>query len=263
MSSRTATKALAREHRIALERAHAHAALRRRRLRQLAVLVAAAAAVIAALIVISAAGEPRAAGPSAAGEAPSGIPASTALLAGIPQQGLALGRPDAPVTLIEYGDLQCPACRMYSEKAFPTLVRDYVRSGRLRLEIRLQSFLGPDSVTAAGAVAAASLQDRAWPLIDLFYRNQGEENSGYVTDGWLASLGKAVPGIDVPRMLRERSGARVRRIVADGSAEFAALGLKSTPSFQIGRTNGAMHPLEVSSFGAAEFTSAVDAHLSR
>jgi protein-disulfide isomerase len=228
-----------------------------------ALAAGAAVAVVVGLVALSASGGRSAAAPSSPGDAPTGVRASAALLAGIPQQGLALGRRDAPVTLVEYADLQCPACRMYSDQAFPTLVRDYVRSGRLRIEIRLQSFLGSDSVEAAGVVAAASLQGRAWPLVDLIYRNQGQENSGYVTDEWLASLGDRVPGLDVQRMLRERSGARARGVVQHDSAEFAALGLESTPSFRIGRTGGAMRPLGVSSFHPAEFTSAVDAHLSR
>jgi protein-disulfide isomerase len=57
-------------------------------------------------------------------------------LAGLPQAGLALGDPKASVTLIEYGDLQCPACKAYVEEVLPEVIESKVRSGQARLEFR-------------------------------------------------------------------------------------------------------------------------------
>src|SRR5215213_761101 len=58
--------------------------------------------------------------------------AGTKLLAGIPQSSTLLGRPTAPVTLVEYADLQCPFCREFATETVPVLVREYVRTGKVR-----------------------------------------------------------------------------------------------------------------------------------
>ena len=64
-------------------------------------------------------------------------------LLGIPQAGVVLGDPNAPVTLVEWADLQCPFCREWSTAAFPALVHDYVRTGKLQIVFRGLAFLGP------------------------------------------------------------------------------------------------------------------------
>lgn len=260
MASRAATKAAAREQRIAHQRAEAEVSARRRRRRILLGLVAGAAAIVAVVLVLASSGGDDAPAPGP-GQGAANAAATLSLLDGIPQQGMWLGRPGAPLTLVEYADMQCPACGAYSDQAFPAIVKDYVRTGKLRIELRLQSFLGPDSVTAASAVAAASMQDRAWTFVDLFYRNQGTENSGYVTDDFLAGLADSIPGLDAARMLRDARGAQARTIVEQGAAAFSAAGFEGTPSFQIGATGGTLRPLEVTSFEPEQFRAAIDAQL--
>ena len=98
---------------------------------------------------------------------------------------MTLGQPDAPATLIEFADLQCPFCAEYTTGALPTVIQDYVRSGRLKMQLRLLRFIGPDSERGAEVAAAATLQDKGWDFSDLFFRNQGQENSGYATDAFL------------------------------------------------------------------------------
>ena len=85
-------------------------------------------------------------GSSANPTALMGVADNEALFAGIPQHGNVLGSPKAPVTLVEYADLQCPYCAYWSRSTFPVLVRDYVRPGRVKLVFRGLAFLGPDSV---------------------------------------------------------------------------------------------------------------------
>ena len=99
-----------------------------------------------------------------------------------------LGDPDAPVTVTEYVDLQCPICAEASKQTLPTLINDYVRTGKVKLQARTLSFLGPDSVRAAQVAAGAREQGRLWPFLETFYAAQGTENSGYVTDDFLREV---------------------------------------------------------------------------
>ena len=91
----------------------------------------------------------------------TGGPDVEAMLDGIPQDGIALGEPDAPVTLVEYADLQCPFCAEWALQTFPELVADYVRDGRLRIEFRGLTFIGPESEDALRAALAAGEQGQA------------------------------------------------------------------------------------------------------
>ena len=115
-----------------------------------------------------------------------------ALLAGIPQDGKILGDPKAKVTVIEFADLQCPFCKQFSQSAFPHLVKDYIRTGKVKVQLETLAFLGPDSLKAGRAAAAAADQGKLWNFTDVFYNNQGTENSGYVTDKYIDAVFDAI-----------------------------------------------------------------------
>ena len=89
-------------------------------------------------------------------------PKTAALLAGIPQHGDTLGSPKAPVTLVEYADMQCPYCGEFARTTLPTLIRDYVRTGKVKIVFHGLEFVGPDSDTALRAVYAAGRQNKLW-----------------------------------------------------------------------------------------------------
>ena len=108
-----------------------------------------------------------------------------ALFKGIPQKGNTLGKADAPVTMFEFIDYQCPFCRQYALSTYPELVAKEVRDGKLKIVTRPLAFIGPDSRKAARAAAAAAEQNKEFEFTQLFYNNQGQENSGYVTDAYI------------------------------------------------------------------------------
>ena len=110
-----------------------------------------------------------------------------ALFRDIPRNGIALGSPQAPVTLVEFADLQCPYCARWSRDAFPTIVDEYVRAGRVRVVFRGLSFVGPESNTALRAALAAGEQNRLWDVVHGLYLGQGAENSGWVSERLLRS----------------------------------------------------------------------------
>lgn len=198
------------------------------------------------------------------GEAAADTPAIAALsgepelLRGIPQNGTMLGSPDAPVTLVEYADLQCPYCAQWARNAFPELVRDYVRTGRVRMEFRGLAFLGPDSDRALRTALAAAEQRRFWDVVHLLFTNQGSENAGWVTEGLLARIGAAVSGLDGKRMRDGRWSPRVERQLAAASASAERDGVTGTPAFMAGPTGGKLHPVVVTSLDAAPFRAHLD-----
>jgi protein-disulfide isomerase len=154
-------------------------------------------------------------------------------LSGIPQNGRTLGAPDATVTLVEWADPQCPACRLYTEEFFPTVVDEYVRPGRVNTEFRGFPFIGDDSVKAYRFLLAAGEQDKLWNLQEAMYRNQGGENDGWVTDDLIRELGAEIPGLDVDQLFVD---AEREDIVAevDGAGTAAdAAGIAGTPTLQI------------------------------
>lgn len=154
-------------------------------------------------------------------------------LQGIPQSGLALGEPGAKVTLYEYGDLQCPVCKGFAEEIVPEVVESKVRSGEAKIEFRNYTIISEESVPAAAAAIAAGQQGRGWYFLDVFYRNQGLEASGYVTDEFLAEIARGAGVLDIARWNRDRESGAVLRRVQRESEEAQGLGLTGTPSFVV------------------------------
>jgi protein-disulfide isomerase len=195
--------------------------------------------------------------------APASPPGNPALLEGIPQAGTTLGSPDAPVTLVEYADLQCPFCARWARGAFPELVRDYVRTGRVRMVFRGLAFLGPESEIGLRAALAAGEQGRLWDVVHHLYANQGPENGGWLTDDLLARIGGTVPGLDATRMLERRWAPPVERALAAASVAAERDGIAGTPSFMAGPTGGKLHPVPLTSLDAAPVRAHLDELLAR
>lgn len=154
-------------------------------------------------------------------------------LKGIPQNGMALGEERASVTLIEFGDLQCPVCKGFSEEIVPAVIESKVRSGEAKIEFRNYTIISEESTPAGAAAIAAARQGRGWNFIELFYRNQGTEASGYVTDEFLTEIARGAGVQDIARWNRDRESAGVLAEVRDTTAEAQRLGLTGTPSFAV------------------------------
>lgn len=170
------------------------------------------------------------------GRGDSGGPATEAPvvdLSGIPQNGRTLGPDEAQVTLVEWADPQCPACRVYTEEFFPTVVDEYVRPGRINTEFRGFPFIGEDSVEAYRFLLAAAEQDKLWELQEALYRHQGGENDGWVTDELVRELATEIDGLDVDRLFADAESEAVVA-EAEGADEAAqAAGIQGTPTLQI------------------------------
>lgn len=154
-------------------------------------------------------------------------------LRGIPQSGLTLGEPEAKVTLYEFGDLQCPVCKGFSEEIVPTVIDSKVRGGEAKIEFRNFTIISQESIPAAAAAIAAGKQGRGWDFLDLFYRNQGAEASGYVTDEFLTEIARGAGVPDISQWDEDRRSSSVLAAVESESSEAQRLGLTGTPSFVV------------------------------
>jgi protein-disulfide isomerase len=218
----------------------------------LAGAVVVAVALVAASLIGSSSGKSEATPPPV-----SAAPAvRVQLFRGIPQAGITLGSPKAPVTLVEFADLQCPYCADWARDALPTIVQQYVRTGRVRLVFRGLSFIGEQSDTALRAALAAGEQDRLWDILHGLFLHQGAENSGWVTDSLLRSFGGA--GLDTNRMLDSTHSSWVESQLLAASNAATVAEVTGTPFFLAGPTGGALEHLNVSALDADTFRRELD-----
>jgi protein-disulfide isomerase len=234
MASRNEQREAARREREGQEQAAA-ADARRKRMTQLGFAgVLLAGVVVAAAIAISQSGG--GGGGNASSVTDSALVAKQ--LQGIHQQGEVLGDPAAPVTVTEYGDPQCPVCKSFSEQIAPDLIAGPVREGRAKYEFKPWLIIGPDSKPAAAAALAAGDQGRFFNYIELFYRNQGQENSGYVTDEFLTAIAKGARVPDIDAWNTDRQASKWEGVLARIDSEASSLRLTGTPSIVVDGPGG-------------------------
>jgi protein-disulfide isomerase len=266
-TSKQERREAARQARLDAERAQASAATRRRRLTILLGVLAAAAVVVVVAIVVSSSGGGSSANKRAAQAVKSsgtlpGQKESAAMLDGIPQQGIYLGNPKAPVHFVEFADLQCPVCREYSLHTLPVLVQDYVRTGKVRMEFRNLSFIGPDSVKLGRLASAAARQNRLWNFADLVYYNQGEENTGYATSAFVDKVTKAA-GLDTAQATSFAASTASKAPLGAANTFADRYGVNSTPSFLVGKRGGGLAKVNAGPDDVDTLKSAIDGMLGK
>jgi protein-disulfide isomerase len=155
--------------------------------------------------------------------------------------GAKRGRPDAPVTIIEFSDFQCSFCRKFWRETLPQLDERYIRSGKVRFVYRHLAILGPPSVQAANSAECAGEQGKFWPYHDLLFERVGplafteSRLKGYA--GELDLDGRAFAAC-------VESG-RHREQIQQETLIGRMLGMTGTPSFLInGRLLIGAHPFE-------------------
>jgi protein-disulfide isomerase len=243
-----------REERHVVEAQQTDALARKRRLQYLIIAGFAAVAVIVALIVISQSGGDDNNGGGGSPTNVRGVAQVNAELSGIAQQGQVLGDANAPVTVTEFGDPQCPVCAAFSQQIAPELIANEVKGGGVKYQFQPYLIIGPDSKPAMKATLAAGEQGRFWNYLQLFYRNQGEENSGYVTDAFLTSIAKAAGVADIDKWNQSRNSSQWDSVLSNGTNQAESLGFNGTPSILVQGPNG-QKPL--SGFGLSEIRSAI------
>jgi protein-disulfide isomerase len=260
MASRTKQKEAARARRLAEERAAAERARRARRTRMLGGVLALAVAIVGVAIAISVSGGGGSSAPKP--NSPAAKQASTTvngLLAGVHQSGTTLGSPSAAVTVTEYGDLECAHCQDFALNAESQLIANDVKAGKVKLvfkSLETASGSNPDPsafVSQQSAAYAAGAQNKAWNYILLFYHEQGQEGTAYVTQAYLEGLATQIPGLNLPQWLSQ-SRSFTGQVTSDQQAAQAS-GYTSTPTILVQGPKGQAQPIQgATDYGTLEST---------
>jgi protein-disulfide isomerase len=263
MASRKAQKDAARERRLAEERARVERTRRTRRMQMLGGVLVAAIVIVVAAIVISSNGSSTTAVKPTSATAKKAAATVNTLLSGIPQQGTTLGSPSAKVTVTEYGDLVCPVCKAFALSSENQLISNEVRTGKVKLVYRaLETASGEANnsmfVPSQTAAQAAGEQKLGWNYIELFYHEQGDETTSYVTDNYLAGLAKQVSGLNFSQWNSDRGSSSLTEQVTKDTQAAAAAGYQSTPTIVVSGPKSQAKPIvgDPSSYG--ELQSAIN-----
>jgi protein-disulfide isomerase len=149
-----------------------------------------------------------------------------------------MGNSAAKVTLTEYGDYQCPACRQFKEGGDQDqLINEYVKTGKIKFTFANYPFLDASSTfqeshLAAEAAYCAADQNRFWDFHDALYDNQLPENSGKLTTDRLKQLASQL-GLNTDTFNKCLDTHKYKTEVANSAQAATTLGVNSTPSFAV------------------------------
>jgi protein-disulfide isomerase len=222
-------------------------------------IVIAGVIIAAAIVYVSGSDRPgRAVGPAV--PSAGGAAAAAAVLGNLADDDPSLGSPSAAVSVVEFGDFQCPFCNRFFREAEREIIETYVKTGQVRFVYRDFAFLGDESVAAAEAAECADEQGTFWPYHDRLYnfiwdtyfaKGQNGENVGAFSTSNLQRLAAEV-GLDTARFSECFSSRRYRAEVEKDIADGRAAGASGTPTTFI---NGRML---VGALPFSQFASAIE-----
>lgn len=159
-----------------------------------------------------------------------------------------LGKSDAPVTIIEFSDFQCPFCRSFWKNAFAEIVKEYIDTGKAKLVFRDYPLsFHPMGVPSAKAAECAKEQGKFWEMHDVIFEEQeklGEGTVQYTVNDlkkWAAKVGVNTTQFN-DCVDSEKYKAEIEKDAADG----VAAGVTGTPAIFInGRLIAGAQPFSV------------------
>jgi protein-disulfide isomerase len=143
----------------------------------------------------------------------------------------ARGAADAPVTVVEFTDYQCPFCRRFQAESLPALERNYVETGKIRFIVRdFPLKIHSDARPAAEAAHCAGEQGSFWPMhAALLARDMRLDQASLLGEAQALRL-------DVPRFRECLTSNKYQAAIDRNAAQASSVGVQGTPTFIIGRT---------------------------
>jgi protein-disulfide isomerase len=156
------------------------------------------------------------------------------LLSGSPP---VLGTSAAPVTIVEFGDFQCPSFGQWFRSQEPLILQNLVQTGKAKLEWRDFDYYGPDSASASEAAYAAGEQGKFWQFYDILYSNQQTPNSGWASSDHLEQLAQGL-GLNMTLFNASFQSHKYSSVINANYKLGTQLGVSGTPSFFVVGSNG-------------------------
>jgi protein-disulfide isomerase len=169
--------------------------------------------------------------------------AANALFKGIPQTGLVLGKPSAPVEMEMFIDVQCPVCQNYEVLNLPTVVNKYIKTGKVQLHLEPWAFLGAQSFTGRLGVIAAAAQNKGYQYAKVLYDNQGQEESGWLSGQMMASIAASTTGLNLAQWQKDVNSAAAKSVAAEADKLATKFKVSGTPTILVGTTGGPLHDI--------------------
>lgn len=140
-----------------------------------------------------------------------------------------LGNPEAPVTIVEFSDFQCPFCGRFFKTTEPQIIEKYVKTGKVKFVYRDFAFLGEESQWAAEAAECANAQGKFWEYHDYLFNHQRGENEGAFSKANLKRFA-GTAGLDMGAFNACFDSGKYTEEVRKDSSDGRALGVSGTPT---------------------------------
>lgn len=143
-----------------------------------------------------------------------------------------LGSKDAPITILEFGDYQCPNCMRFATQIKPLIVKNYIDTGKAKLVFKDFTIYGNDSILASIATHCAGDQNMYWEMHDAIYENQKAINSGWINTDSIRKFASEV-GLDMQQFNTCFDDRKYREQVKANFEQGKSIGIDGTPTFLI------------------------------
>jgi protein-disulfide isomerase len=160
------------------------------------------------------------------------------LLSLISQGSSYQGSKSAPVTVIDFSDLQCHLCARYVKNTEPMINKTYIQTGKVALVFKHLPNRGFDSMPAALAAQCAQDQGKFWQFHNLLYEKQGPIDSGWANKDNLKRFASQISGLEMHKFDSCFDGQKYKSFVESDIALAHSLGFTETPSFIVAKSDG-------------------------
>ena len=141
-----------------------------------------------------------------------------------------LGDPDAPITLVEFGDYQCHFCNVFFHSTEDDILKKYVETGKVRMIFKDFNIIGPDSIRASHGAHCANDQGLFWEYHDILYSNWTGENNGWASSKNLAKFAQEI-GLEMDEWSECVTNGSNSQTILASNEDAKSLKITGTPAF--------------------------------